>query len=342
MKRLSIIVPMYNVEPYVERCLRSLENQDITQEDYEIICINDGSPDNSKEIVIKLQKEFDNILLIDQENQGVSRARNNGMDKATGKYLLFIDPDDFVDENSFGRVLDNADKYNIEVSYLGFTFHREDGSVHRQVLNSEYSLKVLNGNQIYYMARGDGRTDPDRMWAVLFNTKFMNKNGLRYLANVPYLEDGELIARVLCLANKCIFDGNSFYQRTTRLGSATNSKLFYTQGATHGFVLSAINLKKFQDQANLTEAQRYFINQPICKFVFLITNAATYKPYYKNYKRIKKILEWNGLSRIDKDGVSKPYSYYVAIYNFSLLIFVFLSKLKNIKGMYRVFRWFKI
>ena len=79
MKRLSIIIPMYNVASYVERCIRSLENQDIPKEDYELICINDGSPDNCKEIIVRLQKEFSNIILIDQENQGVSRARNNGV-----------------------------------------------------------------------------------------------------------------------------------------------------------------------------------------------------------------------------------------------------------------------
>ena len=92
MKRLSIIIPMYNVERYVNKCLLSLEDQDIPMEDYEIICINDGSPDNSREVVIRLQKEFNNIILIDQENQGVSCARNAGINSACGEFVLFIDP----------------------------------------------------------------------------------------------------------------------------------------------------------------------------------------------------------------------------------------------------------
>ena len=65
MLRLSIIVPIYNVEPYIEKCLLSLEKQDIPGNEYEIICINDGSPDNSREVVVELQKEFENIILID-------------------------------------------------------------------------------------------------------------------------------------------------------------------------------------------------------------------------------------------------------------------------------------
>src|SRR5690606_24149359 len=96
MLRLSIIIPMYNVEPYIERCLSSLQDQDIPMEEYEIICINDGSPDNSREVVIRFQRQNKNIILIDQSNQGVSKARNNGINVARGKYLLFVDPDDYI------------------------------------------------------------------------------------------------------------------------------------------------------------------------------------------------------------------------------------------------------
>ena len=85
MKLLSVIIPIYKVEPYIERCLRSLLNQDLSKEDYEIICVNDGSPDNCREIVKRLQKEFENIILIDQENQGVSIARNKGADEEIGR-----------------------------------------------------------------------------------------------------------------------------------------------------------------------------------------------------------------------------------------------------------------
>lgn len=88
MKRLSIIIPMYNVENYVERCIMSLENQDISKADYEIICINDGSPDDSRGVIVRLQEKFSNIVLIDQENRGVSNARNNGINAARGNTLF--------------------------------------------------------------------------------------------------------------------------------------------------------------------------------------------------------------------------------------------------------------
>jgi glycosyltransferase involved in cell wall biosynthesis len=273
MKRLSIIIPVYNVEPYLERCLRSLEDQDLARSEYEIICINDGSPDNSKQLILQLQKEFDNIILIDQENQGVSRARNNGIDRACGDYILFIDPDDYVLPLTISGILSRAENNNAMVSFLGFTVLDEDGSTRQNIFNETYK-SVYPGTEIYSLARGDGRTDPDRMWAVLFRKELLNQNGLRYLAGVPYLEDGELIARILCLAERCIFDGNPFYQRTTRPGSATNSRLFFSEKAKNGFLKAASNLKKFREEEKLSEKQKEFLNQPIVKFVLLAINSS--------------------------------------------------------------------
>jgi glycosyltransferase involved in cell wall biosynthesis len=267
MKHLSVIVPMYNVEPYVERCIRSLEEQDIPREDYEIICINDGSPDDCRGVVKRLMIEFDNLILIDQENQGVSRARNNGIDKAVGRYIMFIDPDDYVEINSFGRILKKAYEFRIQVFFLGFTKLDENNAVIFRSFDNYKSNHLYSGIDTYRLTRGDGRTDPDRMWAVLFNTEFINNNNLRYLPDVPYLEDGEFIARILCLAERCAFEVSPFYLRTKRQGSATNSKLFHAEKATKGFLLAAGNLKKFQLEKNLSGEQKLFLNQPIVKFV---------------------------------------------------------------------------
>ena len=137
MKALSVIIPMYNVAIYVERCLRSLEEQDIPQENYEIICINDGSPDNCSDIVRGLQFVFSNIVLLEQENQGVSMARNNGIEAATGRYILFIDPDDYVEKNSLGRKLDIISRHSLDVLYTGFT-----------ILNASLQPKYKYDNKI--------------------------------------------------------------------------------------------------------------------------------------------------------------------------------------------------
>lgn len=317
MKLLSIIIPIYNVEKYIEKCLRSLEYQDIPKEKYEILCINDGSVDKSCEIVLKVQKEFENIILINQENQGVSRARNRGINCADGKYLLFIDPDDYVDHNSFNRVLHNAETRDAEVSFLGFTILNIDGTIRNRNFNEHHSNMVYKGIEAYYLSRGEGFNDPDRMWAVLLKSEFINFHNLRYLPNLPFLEDGELIARILSLANRCIFEGHSFYQRTTRPGSATNSDLFFSQKATSGFLLAASNLRNFRDHQLLNKQQKTFLNQPIAKFVLLAINSGAQWNRLKELKSIIKILKNSGFGRIEIEGCYQIYRFCGIVYNIS-------------------------
>ena len=100
--KVSVIVPVYNTEKYLQKCLDSLINQ--TLKDIEIICINDGSTDNSENIIRMFAKEDSRIKLINQENKKQGAARNAGMKIATGEYIGFVDSDDYVDLNYFERL----------------------------------------------------------------------------------------------------------------------------------------------------------------------------------------------------------------------------------------------
>lgn len=112
--KVSVIVPVYNVEQYIERCLNSIINQSL--KNIEIICINDGSTDSS---LSKLEKyrEIDNrIKIINQENQGLSAARNNGLKIANGEYVGYVDSDDWISSNFFELLYNNAKKYNADIA----------------------------------------------------------------------------------------------------------------------------------------------------------------------------------------------------------------------------------
>ena len=322
MKRLSVIIPMYNVEEYVERCLSSLLNQDLEPDQYEIICINDGSPDRSGEIVKNLMKSFSNIQIIEQENQGVSVARNNGIETATGKYLLFIDPDDYVEVNSLQRALDKADKTDCQVSFLGFTVISESGQVIEQRLYEKLKDCLCRGIEAYPLSRANDRRDPDRIWAVLFRRDFLEHHKLRYLAGVPYLEDGELIARILCYAERCIFDGIPFYLRTVRKGSATNSPLFHSERAINGFLKSAANLAGFKKNPALSLEQKNFLNQAICKFVVLYITSSVVPFGFVKLKHAKARLNETGLGKLDLTSVDLEYRILGHLYNFSVVLLI--------------------
>lgn len=339
--KLSIIIPVYNVEEYIEKCILSLEQQDIPKEEYEIIIINDGSPDNSREVILNLVNQFSNIVFIEQENKGVSLARNAGMDKATGKYLLFIDPDDYVEQNSFTRLLDTAGQYNAQVSFLGYRFLNADNTVRKDVLFAELQGRIYKGIDVYSVSRGDGTVDPDRSWAILFEREFINKHQLRMLPGVPYLEDGEFLARLLCLTDRAIFDSSIFYYRTTRAGSATNSMLFYSDKAIEGFIKAADNLYKFRQNAMLVKQQQIFLNQPVCKFVLLAVDSSLRNQESLELKDVTGRLDKIGIKKCELTGCNKYYRRDGFFFNVSPVLYSLYKPLWSIvDNIY--FRLFKV
>lgn len=109
MKKVSVIVPVYNVEEYIDKCLDTLTNQ--TFKDYELIIINDGSPDNSESIILDYQKKYPKLIkYYKKENGGLSSARNYGIEKSTGEYLMFIDSDDYVSNDMVEKLYNKIDK----------------------------------------------------------------------------------------------------------------------------------------------------------------------------------------------------------------------------------------
>lgn len=121
MLRLSFIVPFYNVELYIEECIRSLYNQDIPWDEYEVICIDDCSPDGSRKIVEKLQTEYPTLkLLTTPENLRQGGARNMGLDIARGKYVWFVDSDDYIKPNCLKKLLNQAEEEDLDI--LDFDF----------------------------------------------------------------------------------------------------------------------------------------------------------------------------------------------------------------------------
>jgi len=332
--KVSIIVPVYKVEDYLERCIRSLEDQDLAKEEYEIIVVNDGSPDKCREITMRLMQEFGNIILIDQENKGVSLARNAGMDKAQGDYLLCIDADDYVFPRTLMAAVSKAEETQADVVFLGYHFLDLEGKLVDEVLHDEYKDGHFTGTKAYLLSRGNGKTDPDRSWGILYNRNFINRFNLRYVGGVPYLEDGEFIARVLCMATRCVFWGKKFYIRASRPGSATNSRLFNEQRAIDGFIKAAINLKKFQSQ-DLSASQITFLNQPIAKFTLLSLQASISQSVFLSFVRVRKMkdqLQKNDLGILNLKGCVPVYQTLGKLYNIRVELFFFVWMIRLLKN----------
>jgi glycosyltransferase involved in cell wall biosynthesis len=324
---LSIVVPMYNVAHYLERCLRSLHQQDIPATQYEIICVNDGSPDNCKDIVENLQKEISNIVLINQVNQGVSMARNNAISAAKGKYILPIDPDDYLVQNCLKQALEKIETNNLDVLYCAYEIFDVSGNSVWRTDYQSLEQRIDNGFDGYFAVRGHKARDPDRSWAIFYRASLIKQNQINYPKGVPYLEDGIFLAKVLSVAKLVGYSNQDFYQRTTRPGSATHSNLLYDDKALTGFKKAVDDWLDFHQ--NLKDKNHVFddkslYNQVLAKFVFLGFWNLRKRNSFTLFKEYYEFLEKRGVEKLSRVGVRGVYRKLILYYNLSLKIFYYV------------------
>jgi glycosyltransferase involved in cell wall biosynthesis len=302
------------VADYIERCIRSIEAQNIPQEQFEIICVNDGSPDNVSEIVIKLQQEFKNIILINQENQGVSRARNNAIKIAHGELILPIDPDDYIVENSLLEILNIVDNNFADLYLLKVQKINELGQL---VWETDYSGQnglIHQSLQAHHESKGENisNADPDRSWAILYRNKLIQKHEIYYPNDVPFLEDAIFVAKFFALSQNYMLINNLFYMRTIRIGSATNSDFFLSKVANEGFVNGLDHiygfLQKYSNQIQSLDRLQ-FLRQIYVHFCILPLIAAINS---KNFKGLIHQINSVGerAAKIDVKNLRFPYNIY--------------------------------
>ena len=153
--RLSFIVPFYNVEPYIEECIRSLYAQDIPSEEYEVICVDDCSPDGSRAIVERLQKEYPTLqMLSTPENLRQGGARNLALDVAKGRYVWFIDSDDYIAENCLSKLLQQVEDEQLDILDFDFT---ADAEQHYRKNEESFEQGVCTGADYVFNTNYGGR-----------------------------------------------------------------------------------------------------------------------------------------------------------------------------------------
>jgi len=217
MKRLSIIVPLYNSARYLPRCMNSLLHQDIPLDDYEILLINDGSPDDSGEVAESYAEKYSNIKVFSKENGGTSSARNVGIKNAAGKYLYFVDPDDYVLENSLGNLLQRMEDESLDVLRFGYIEVDEQGRPTESCKHPEtpdYSAGVMDGFSFMEKRLGTACF----VWTYLFRTALIQGNQL-FFDELAYIDDTPWLPRVLALAERVDSVGIKRHFYTIREGS---------------------------------------------------------------------------------------------------------------------------
>ncbi len=196
MTKISIIIPVYNVEKYLQECLESVCVQ--TLKEIEIICVNDCSPDNSMEILENYAKKDARIKIINlEENEGVARARNIALRQAAGEYIGFVDGDDYIDVDFFGKLYQQSIATNADVVI---------GNTHRfgtaNIKNHDWVLNKIKDNKLNFNVF---------FWSAIYKSDFIKKHGLCFTEECIYGEDRLLPQKASVFANRVDTIYDTFY-----------------------------------------------------------------------------------------------------------------------------------
>lgn len=214
MVKYSFIMPVYNTEKYLRKCLDSLVFQ--TFKDFEIIIINDGSTDNSKKIISWYEKKHDNIKVINQKNMGLSMARNNGVKKAAGSYLIFIDSDDYVET----KLLQEIDSKINNSDVLRFQIITEDENGENKQNYEEQEFDNVDGyNAFKYLSTYNF---VETAWSYIFKKSYYISNNFSFKKGV-YHEDFGLIPYIIYKAKNVKSINYLGYHYVKRNGSIMNN-----------------------------------------------------------------------------------------------------------------------
>lgn len=215
----SVILPVYNVQAYLKRCVRSILNQEFT--DYEIILVDDGSTDGSGELCDTLAAEHTCIRVIHQENGGLAAARNTGMDGAQGQYIWFVDSDDWVETNALQRLYEAASEQKPDIVKFNYIrVEKERASVISNVSAGMYQSKRLDAlrDAAFYAA---GRYVLSACTHI-YRRDFLSQNGFRFVSErIVASEDYLFNLETLAVANSICVIADTLYYYEQRMGSLT-------------------------------------------------------------------------------------------------------------------------
>lgn len=201
--KLSIVIPVYNVEKLVGRCLESCFRQDLPEDEYEVIVVNDGTPDNSMAVVSGYASVHSNIRIINKENGGLSSARNCGLAASCGDYVWFVDSDDWIESDCLGYLTGRCIDLNLDI--LSFCAATVTGDSSPVRIFSRRDVSVIEGREV--IARGE------LMVAVpfsIYRRDYLIENGLRFMEGVCH-EDSEFSPRAYYQAGRVSYSNRVVY-----------------------------------------------------------------------------------------------------------------------------------
>ena len=212
-ERVSIVVPVYNVKDYLDKCLNTLVNQ--TMKDIEIIIVNDGSPDDSYKIIDKYAKNYSKLIkVLNQQNQGLSDARNNGLKLATADYVMFVDSDDYLNLDAVEKAYKKITSEKADVVIFGNNVVDESGNI----ISATYPSQTIYNNELEKIIFGNMCA-----WNKIYKKSLIEKSDFKFRSKVWY-EDLDYSFKAFVEAQKTSFLEENLYNYLIRANSIMNSQ----------------------------------------------------------------------------------------------------------------------
>ncbi|MDR3178523.1 MAG: glycosyltransferase [Oscillospiraceae bacterium] len=249
---ISVIVPIYNVEKFLKKCLKSIEEQ--TYKNLEVILVNDGSQDSSGEIAKEFASYRKNFLFLDKENQGVSSARNLGLEIAKGEYISFVDSDDYIFPKFIEELYEILVKNNADISCCSFSLHYERIKKNFVYFPAKYKTYVLDKRKALKKLIS-GNTIQGFVWNKLYKKHLFTSNNIRF-ENMCF-EDLVASIQLFYFSKKVVVKNKALYAYTQRKGS----------------ILRTMSFKKVNDYIKAFGFIRNFLEQK-----------EEYKFYFRSFK----------------------------------------------------------
>ena len=278
--KVSVIVPVYNTELYLERCLNSILNQ--TFKDIELIIVNDNSNDNSHKIIETFINENNNIKYIDnKENKGVSNCRNEAIKISSGEYILFIDSDDYLDENMIETMYNEASNNDLDIAMCGYFVDYEDGNTQNRIINLDEN-RIYSGYEILSEILHHKNGVTGHSWNKLIKASILKENNIQYPEHMKIYEDIAFFSRLFPYCKRIKNIKKIFYHYIQRNNSSIkiidDSIILDTEEIVKivNKNITILNLmSKFRDE--------------YCAFVMRMFSVESYKLYsYSNNSDIQK------------------------------------------------------
>lgn len=280
--KVSVLVPIYNVENFLPQCLDSLINQ--TLPDIEIICINDGSTDNSKRIIESYAKKDDRIVTINKKNSGYGDSMNRGLQKATGEYIGIVESDDYIELNAFERLYQLAKEFNADIVRSNYYHYKGGKNTKFSYIEPTDTLRVIDPisrTWIFYQAPA--------IWSAIYKREFLEENKINFLPTpgASYQDTG-FNFKALASTHKIVFTNEAFlHYRLDNESSSVNNPG-----------------KVFNVCSEYEEIENFLKEKGIYKEYGEIMQVAKFGAYYWNIYRLEPKLRRKFVSEVKNEYLS--------------------------------------